>query len=72
MTEVTFFEDFHCFEYHTPQGAAPRFRYFLYSPVYERIPFFSRLSTQSEWRCEPAVYSSEFLSCKLAWRLDDQ
>jgi hypothetical protein len=72
MTKVTFFEDFHCFEYHTAQGAAQRFRYYLYSPVYERIPPFPMFSTHCEPRCEPAAYSSDFLPSRAAERLDDQ
>lgn len=66
MTEVTFFEDFHCFEYHTPQGAAPRFRYFLYTPAYGGVSFFSRRSTQRPLPQEPVVYSSDFIPLRLA------
>jgi hypothetical protein len=66
MTEVTFFEDYHCFEYHTPQGAAPRFRYFLYAPVYERIPLPWRSTTQRPLPCEPAAYSSDFVPLSLS------
>ncbi len=66
MTEVTFFEDYHCFEYHTPGGAMPRFRYFLYAPVYERIPLLWRFTTQRPLPCEPAVYSSDFLPLSLS------
>ncbi|MCU0275503.1 MAG: hypothetical protein MUF02_01360 [Acidobacteria bacterium] len=69
MTEVTFFEDFHCFEYHTPQGAAQRFRYYLYSPVYERIPFFITILTQGEFAQEKVTYSSDFIPCRLARHL---
>lgn len=65
MTEVTFFEDFHCYEYHTPQGAAPRFRYFLYAPVYERIPLLWRFTTQRELLQEKVVYSSDFLPSRI-------
>jgi hypothetical protein len=65
MTEVTFFEDFHCFEYHTPRGAAQRFRYFLYSPVYECIPLSCRATTSCECPPEQAVYSSQFLPLRL-------
>jgi hypothetical protein len=66
MTEVTFFEDYHCFEYHTPQGAVPRFSYFLYVPVYERIPLRWRFTTQRPLPCETAVYSSDFLPFSLS------
>ena len=65
MTEVTFFEDFHCFEYHTPRGAAQRFRYFLYSPVYECIPLSCHATTCRECPPERAVYSSDFLPLRL-------
>jgi hypothetical protein len=71
MTKVTFFEDFHCYEYHTPRGTAQRFRYYLYSPVYERIPFFSRFSTQRDLPGEAAVYSSDFIPSRIAQRLGD-
>ena len=67
MTEVTFFEDFHCFEYHTPHGAAQRFRYYLYSPVYECVPFFITLSTRGEFAQENVVYSSDFIPTRVAW-----
>lgn len=72
MTEVTFFEDYHCFEYHTPQDAAPRFRYFLYSPVYERIAFFSRLSTHFPLAHEPMIHSGDFIPVRLAQRSNDR
>jgi len=65
MTEVTFFEDFYCFEYHTLHDAPQRFRYYLHSPVYEGIPFLSRLSTHCELVCERTVHSSDFLPCRL-------
>jgi hypothetical protein len=71
MTKVKFFEDFHCFEYHTPREAAQRFRYFLYSPVYERIALFSMVSTQCDLACEKTVYSSDFLPSRLARRLQE-
>jgi hypothetical protein len=61
MTKVTFFEDFHCFEYHSPQGAAQRFRYYLYSPVYDCIPLVACSSTSSAHPRVAAVYSSDFL-----------
>ncbi len=66
MTEVTFFEDFHCYEYHTPGGAAPRFRYFLYAPVYQQIRFFSQCSTERQLPRLPAAFSSEFVPVSLA------
>lgn len=72
MTKVTFFEDFHCFEYHTPRGTAQRFRYYLYSPIYERIPFFSRFTTQCALRQEKTVCSCDFLPSRVARRLNDQ
>ena len=66
MTEVTFFEDFHCFEYHSAQGLAPRFRYFLYSPVYDRIPLFVRATTHCPQAHERPVYSCDFMPLSLA------
>jgi len=72
MTEVTFFEDFHCFEYHTPRGAAQRFRYFLYSPVYECIPLSCRATTCRECPPEPAVYSSDFLTLRIVRCFEDR
>jgi len=72
MTKVTFFEDFHCFEYHSPRDAQQRFRYYLYSPVYERVPPFPVFSTQCELVAEKAAYSSDFLPSRVAERLDDQ
>jgi hypothetical protein len=65
MTKVTFFEDFHCFEYHTLEGAPQRFRYYLYSPVYASIPHFPMFSTQREFPREKTVYSSDFIPCRL-------
>lgn len=70
MTEVTFFEDFHCFEYHSAQGLAPRFRYFLYSPVYERIPLFARVTTHCPQAPEPPAYSCDFIPLSLAKMVD--
>jgi hypothetical protein len=61
MTKVTFFEDFHCFEYHTRQGAPQRFRYYLFSPVYVFFPVVSSLSTQWEHPVEKTVFSCDFL-----------
>ena len=66
MTEVTFFEDFHCFEYHSAQGLAPRFRYFLYSPVYESIPLFARVTTHCPQAHERPVFSCDFIPLSLA------
>jgi len=71
MTKVTFYEDFHCFEYHSPQDAQQRFRYYLYSPVYECVPFFCRFSTLRELGQEKAVYSSDFLPSRIAQCLGD-
>jgi len=71
MTKVTFFEDFHCFEYHSPQDAQQRFRYYLYSPAYERIPPFPVFSTQCDLSPEEAVYSSDFLPSRITWNSDE-
>ena len=71
MTKVTFFEDFHCFEYHSRQGAPQRFRYYLYSPVYECIPVVACSSTFWEHPCEKAVYSSDFLPSQAARHWED-
>ncbi len=65
MTEVTFFEDFYCFEYHSRQGATQRFRYFLYLPVYASCPALSSSSTQREFDCEKMVLSSDFLPSRV-------
>lgn len=72
MTEVTFFEDFHCFEYHSTQGLAPRFRYFLHSPVYDRIPLFARVTTHRRQAQEMPVYSSDFIPFSLARAFEPQ
>jgi len=61
MTKVTFFEDFHCFEYHSRRCASQRFRYFLYAPVYESIPIVSSSSTASYCPGERTVFSSDFI-----------
>ncbi len=66
MTEVTFFEDFHCYEYHSPRGAAPQFRFFLYAPVYQQENFLSRGSTHCPLPRLPAAHSSEFVPLSLA------
>lgn len=71
MTKVTFFEDFHCFEYHSPRDAQQRFRYYLYAPVYERIPAFPVFSTQCELLAEKTAYSSDFIPSRIALRLND-
>jgi hypothetical protein len=70
MTEVTFFEDFHCFEYHSVQGFAPRFRYLLYSPVYDRIPLLACVTTHRPQAQEKPVYSSDFIPLSLAKMID--
>jgi len=72
MTKVTFFEDFHCFEYHSRQGAPQRFRYYLYSPVYESIRVVANSSTYWEYAEERTVYSCDFLHGQAARRLQDQ
>jgi hypothetical protein len=72
MTKVTFFEDYHCFEYHTHHEAPQRFRYFLYSPVYVSIHLASGSSTYREYAREETVFSSDFLPSRVAQRLDDQ
>lgn len=61
MTEVTFFEDFHCYEYQALHGGRQRFRYYLFSPVYESRPFLYRLSTHCELARERPVHSAEFI-----------
>lgn len=71
MTKVTFYQDFHCFEYHSPRDAQQRFRYYLYSPVYECIPLFITFSTQRDFPQEKAVYSSDFLPSRIAWNSDE-
>jgi hypothetical protein len=71
MTKVTFFEDYHCFEYHSPQDAQQRFRYYLYSPVYECIPFFCKFSTQRDLPGEAAVYSSDFMPSRVTRYSDE-
>jgi hypothetical protein len=71
MTKVTFFEDFHCFEYHSPQGTPQRFRYYLYSPVYESIPMVAYSLTHWEYSREKTVYTSDFLPSRIAWQLKD-
>jgi len=71
MTKVTFFEDYHCFEYHSPQDAQQRFRYYLYSPVYECIPFSFTFSTQRPLEYESTVHSSDYLPSRCAVRLND-
>jgi hypothetical protein len=60
MTEVTFFEDYYCFEYHTLQRAPQRFRYWLFSPVYALPPVAVSSMTDRELPQERAVYSSDF------------
>ncbi|MBN2345661.1 MAG: hypothetical protein JXO51_04660 [Candidatus Aminicenantes bacterium] len=71
MTEVTYFEDFHCYEYHTLQDASQRFRYCLYAPVYESILVAGHCTTQWEYPREKAVYSSGFLPCRLVRHFED-
>ncbi len=68
MTEVTFFEDYHCFEYHSAQGVPQRFRYCLYSPVYDGILLSCRSSTQWEYPLEKTVYSNDFIPSRVARR----
>ena len=66
MTEVTFFEDFYCFEYHTQRDNTQRFRYWLYSPVYELPPPVGHCgTTMLDFQRERAVYSSDFLPSRL-------
>ena len=72
MTKVTFFEDYHCFEYHTRHEAPQRFRYFLYSPVYESIPLASGSSTCREYAREETVFSSDFLPFRFDRGLNDR
>jgi hypothetical protein len=72
MTKVTFFEDYHCFEYHTRHEAPQRFRYFLYSPVYESIHLASGSLAFREYAHEETVFSCDFLPSRVAQRLDDQ
>ena len=71
MTEVTFYEDFHCFEYYTPKGAPQRFRYYLYSPVYTLPPAAHSSTTNLEFPWERAVYSSDFLPSRLFRQFKD-
>jgi hypothetical protein len=71
MTKVKFFEDFHCFEYHSPRESPQRFRYYLYSPVYERIALFSVFSTQCDLSREKTVFSSDFLPGRSTRHLQD-
>ncbi len=71
MTEVTFYEDFHCFEYYTPKGATQRFLYYLYSPVYTLPPVAHSSTTNLEFPSEKAVYSSDFLPSRCARFLED-
>jgi len=71
MTKVKFFEDFHCFEYHSRRGVPQRFHYYLYSPVYEFIPVVSNFSTGWEYPREKTVYSSDFLPSRITRRLED-
>jgi len=71
MTKVTFFEDFHCFEYHSRQGAPQRFRYYLYSPVYESIPMVANSTTYWKHPQEKTVYSSDFLPGQAARYSED-
>ncbi len=61
MTEVTFFEDYYCFEYHTLQSAPQRFRYWLFSPVYALPPVAVSSMTSRDYLPEKEVYSSDFL-----------
>jgi hypothetical protein len=71
MTEVTYFEDFYCFEYHSRQEAPQRFRYYLHSPVYAFCPALSSSSTQRDFDREETVLSSDFLPSRLARHFED-
>jgi hypothetical protein len=65
MTKVIFFEDFHCFEYHSRRYAPQRFHYYLYSPVYEFIPLVSSSATGRVYPREATVFSSDFLPSRV-------
>jgi len=71
MTEVIFFEDFYCFEYHSPKGSQQRFRYYLYAPVYVSIPLLSSSTTLGEMAWEKPVFSSDFLPSRITRRLKE-
>jgi len=71
MTEVTFFEDFYCFEYHSRLEAPQRFRYYLVSPVYAFSPALFSSSTQLEFDRQETVLSSDFLPSRLARYFED-
>jgi hypothetical protein len=70
MTKVKFFEDFHCFEYHSRRRGPQRFRYYLYSPVYEVIPLVSSSATWWEYPNEKTVFSSDFIPSRVAHESD--
>lgn len=65
MTKVTFFVDFHCFEYQASHGARQRIHYYMHSQVYDLFPVTLSASTRWEYAREKTVFSSDFLPSRV-------